>query len=45
MFEVSRSVIEIPGPVFTAQKDLLAVISTLSSYFLQETYFIVTLFW
>ena len=45
MFGVSRSIIESPDPVFTAQKDLVGVVSTLSSSLLQDTYFIVTLFW
>ena len=39
------SLIEDPRPVFTAQKDLVGVISTLSSYLLQDTISIVTLFW
>ena len=45
MFGVPSSIIESPDPVFTAQKDLVGVVSTLSTYLLQDTYFIVTLFW
>ena len=45
MFGVSSSIIESQDPVFTAQKDLVSVVSTLSTYLLQDTYSIVTLFW
>ena len=45
MFRVSCSFVEDPNPVFTSQKDLVGVISTLSSFLLQDTISIVTLFW
>ena len=45
MFEVYRSLVNQLDPVFTEQKDLVSVISTLSSYLLQDTSLIISLFW